>query len=341
MRVNIKILIPLLFFACSFYGNAQNTCVQNLRDARNAYDEGKLQSLPELLLKCIENGFSKEEKVEALRLVTLSHLFNEDQQKAETSYLRLLKIDPEFKANEESDPTELLILAENFDTDPKFFFGFKGGASYNIMDSKPEFSHNLQEPGSYDFPLGISGGLFFQYPINDKFSANLEAIYSYRNSLLNRPLGGAESSAFFTVEETQQGLEVPILVNYKLPWINRFLLEATGGPSFHYLLISDLNTRGSGTELNNLDMLPYRNQFNMSGIIGLRANFKELGANYITLEMLFQYKVLSEVNQDAMPEEVRIQLATSSTYTDFNYKGHALWLRLGLRFPYFKPELIK
>lgn len=341
MQANKIISTVIILLAFSLFGKAQTSCVQNLRDARNAYDEGKLQALPELLTNCIENGFNKEEKVEALRLVTLSYLFNEDQQRAETAYLRLLKIDPEFRPSEESDPTELLILAENFDTDPKFFFGIKGGASYNFIQSQPEFVHNRQALGAYEFPIGISGGLFFQYPINDKFSANLEAIYSFRNTFLSRPIGSTESSNFFTIDETQQWIEFPLLVNYKLPWVNKFLLEATGGPSFHYLLSSNLNTRGSGTDLNNLDMFSYRNQFNMSGILGMRANFKELGANFITVELLFQYRILNEVNQDAMSEEVRLQLATSSTYTDFQYKGHALWLRLGFRFPYFKPEMIK
>ncbi|WNB18064.1 outer membrane beta-barrel protein [Marivirga arenosa] len=340
MPVNKIIILSFCILAFSFLGNAQTSCVQNLRDARNAYDEGRLKTLSNLLSNCVEDGFTKEEKVEALRLITLSHLFNEDQAEAEKSYLKLLKINPEFTPNEESDPIELIILAENFDAEPKFFFGFKGGASYNIMQIQYESNHNLLLPGTYDFPLGISGGLFFQYPITKEISANLEAIYNFRNTILNRPIESAEGNNFQIIEETQQWLEMPILVNYKLPWVKKFLLEATAGPSFHYLLMSGVNLNGLGEELNNYDMLSFRNQFNMSGILGLRANFKELGVNFITTELLFQYRILDEVNKSAMTEQQRLEL-NSVAYSNFDYKGHAIWLRLGIRFPYFKPELKK
>jgi len=340
MQVNKTILLIGVFCVVSFYGAAQSSCVQNLRDARSLYDEGRLNELPDLLQECIENGFSKEEKVEALRLVTLSHLFNEEQQRAENSYLRLLNINPEFQPNKDSDPTELLILAESFDTDPKFFFGVKGGASYNIIQGNPEIIHSQIFPGSYEFPLGLSGGVFFQYPINDIFSVNIEAFYNYRNTILNRPIGSEESNTFHTIDETQQWIEMPLLVNYRLPWVDKFLLEATAGPSVQYLISSNLSVKGLNGDLINFDMLPYRNQFNMSGIVGMRANFKEFGANFITVEMLFQYKVLSEVNKKEMSETVKVNLADVG-FTDFNYRGHALWLRLGLRFPYFKPEIIK
>jgi hypothetical protein len=338
-KIKRSLLIVLVAF--SFCGQAQNSCVQNLRNARNAYEEGKLQELPNLLLKCIDDGFSKEEKVEALRLLTLSYLFNEEQQNAEETYLQLLHIDPEYEINLDSDPTELVILAENYDTDPKFFYGFKGGASYGIMQSEFEVVHNRVSQGKYDFPLGLAGGIFFQYPVNEIFSINLETLYNFRTTVLNRPILSTESTSFQNIEETQQWIEVPLLLNYKLPWVNSFLLEATGGPSLQYLFSSNLNVQGLGAELNNFDMLAYRNQINMNGILGLRANFKKLGANFITVELLFQYRVLNEVNQEAMPEEVRVDLATNRAYADFNYKGHALWLRAGLRFPYFKPELIK
>lgn len=343
-------LIKIILFWSSlivlfpFFSNAQSSCVQNLREARNFYDAGKLNDLPKLLLKCIDNGFSKEEKVEALRLVTLSYLFNEEQEKAEASYLRLLKIEPEYQVNLDSDPTELIILSERYDTNPKFFYGLKGGVPYNILDISPKFSYNNAQPGSYEPPLGYSVGLFFQYPINNEFSVNLETYYNFRSTVLNREIKRDEvnSNAPQIISETQQWVEVPLLVNYKIPLVENFLLEATGGPSFHYLLTSSLSIQGVNIEINNKDMLEYRNQFNVSGILGLRGNFKIVGRNYLTVEALFQYRFIEE-NRDLSPEE-NLELSTEliqAGYTEGKLKGHALMLRLGLRFPRFNPELIK
>ena len=345
MQANKTILIILFLCTLSFYGNAQSSCVQKLRDARNAYDAGKLNELPELLLSCIENGFSKEEKVEALRLVTLSYLFNEEQQRAENSFLRLLKIEPEFEVNEDSDPTELIILAENYDTDPKFFYGLKLGSSYSLIQIT-EYNPNyiLASRGTYEPPIVINAGLFFQYPINNDFSANIEVHYNYRNTVLNRTTVRAEggTSGVQRIAETQQWVEMPLLVNYRIPFVDKFLLEATAGPSIHYLLTSNLTLQGVGEDLNNFDMLldNYRNIINASGIIGLRGNFKQLGRNYVTVEALFQFRFGEEVNFEVDRSDLDLILKDRG-YAENQYKGHAFILRLGFRFPRFNPQLIK
>lgn len=336
LSFSLAVLLP-------FLSNAQSSCVQNLREARNFYDAGKLNDLPKLLLKCIDNGFSKEEKVEALRLVTLSYLFNEEQEKAEASYLRLLRIEPEYQVNLESDPTELIILSERYDTEPKFFYGLKGGGAYNILAGTRNIIHNLSDTGRYDPPIAVSIGLFFQYPINDDFSVNLETYYNFRRTVLNRNINSAEGNSITpsSISETQQWIEVPLLVNYKLPMVQNFLLEATGGPSFHYLLTSNLGVTGIGEEINNLDMMEYRNQLNVSGLLGLRANFKGIiGRNFLTVEALFQYRFIDEVNMNVDRSELMLDLKDAA-YAEGQYRGHGFILRVGLRFPRFNPELIK
>ncbi len=333
----------LLFMTVSYHGFAQNNCVQNLRDARNAYDEGKLQDMPNLLSKCIENGFTDEEKVEALRFITLSYLFSEEQEKAEIAYLRLLKINPEYQVNEETDPTELIILSENYDTDPKFFYGLKLGSSYNFIEITEYYPmFDLAGRGTYEPPFGLGAGLFFQYPINDDFTANAEVHYNYRGSVLIRPTVTDEGGSGVpqTITENQQWLEVPLLINYKIPFVNKFLLEVTAGPSIHYLLSSNLSVNGI-EEINNLDMIDFRNQFNASGLVGLRGNFKQLGRNYITVEALFQFRFLEEVDFNS-PGRAQLDYdLLQAAYAENQYKGHAFILRFGFRFPRFNPELIK
>ena len=344
MQGNKTYILVLAFLAFSMLGKAQTNCIQNLRDARNYYEDGKLNLLPDLLVKCINNGFSKEEKIEALRLLTLAYLFNEEERKAEASFLQLLKINPEYAVNQETEPTELVILSERYDTDPKFFFGVKivGGYSF-IQITENNFNSNLVQPGTYTPPINFGGGIYFQYPINDDFSANLEAYYLFRSTELNRPLVSAEgsSSNFHTISEDQQYLEIPLLVNYKIPYVNKFLLEVTGGPGFHYLTSSQMTLEGLGQNRNDLDMLSYRNLFNMSGILGLRANFKVLGKGYLTVETLYQYRFLNEVikTENSLKDDFIKGLESNSQYIENQYKGHAILLRVGVRFPYFKPAL--
>ncbi|MBK6267128.1 PorT family protein [Marivirga sp. S37H4] len=313
-----------------------------MRNARNYYEEGRLQLLPQLLNECIDNGFSKEEKIEALRLVTLSHLFSEEESRAEKSFLKLLRLDPEYKVNKEADPTELILLSERFDTAPKFFWGINGGAAYNLVQVMDYQTINIDlKPGTYEFTTSLGGGLFFQYPINDKFSANIEAHYVFRQTILDREgTEGAAQSEQQSVTERHTWVEFPLLINYKLP-VNNFLLEATAGPSFHYLQDATFSLEGRGENINNKDILDNRNVFNMSALAGARANFKVFGPNYFTVALLFQYRLFDEVSQSTGPAFTNDEQNTLllSGYKDGNYKGHALWLKVGFRFPYFNPKL--
>lgn len=80
----------------------------------------------------------------------------------------------------------------------------------------------------------ISGGLFFQYPINDEFSVNLETHYNFRRTVLNREIINAEinSTSIQQITETQQWVEVPLLVNYKLPMAQNFFIGSHWWPFF-------------------------------------------------------------------------------------------------------------
>ncbi|MFA6403572.1 MAG: hypothetical protein WCX31_18405 [Salinivirgaceae bacterium] len=103
-RFTTPFLVLVLLMSLSFVGKAQDDCVVKLNEAEKLYEEGKIEKIPEMLNSCIESGFNKENKITALRLLTLVYLFDDNLIKAESSLLRLLKEDPEFKTNQAIDP---------------------------------------------------------------------------------------------------------------------------------------------------------------------------------------------------------------------------------------------
>jgi hypothetical protein len=321
-------------------GIAQESCTQKLRTARNAYQEGKLNVLPALLTACIKAGFSKEEKIEALRLVTLAYLYSENERKAEQVFLDLLTIDPEFTPNLQADPTELILLAEKFDTDPKFFYGLNGGVGYNITQVS-EARANIVDlaSGKYQFTTTYGIGGFFSYPITNEWSATLEAHMMWRTTELIRvPVQNAESANSQTIRESQSWIEVPVLANYRLP-IMSMNLEFTAGPVVHYLLKANVSSESSGDTFQNVDYMDSRSQYNLSGIFGIRSNFKVVGRNYLTVALLYQHRLFNEVASSTEKTEKQTTFELGSGYGDGRYKNHAVWLKVGLRFPYFKPQL--
>lgn len=338
MNKKLQLLILFCFLQGALW--AQSNCIQNLRTARNFYDEGKLNELPALLENCIIDGFSKEEKIEALRLVTLSHLFNENESEAEASYLQLLQLDPEYKINANSDPTEIIILAEKFDTDPKFSYGVKASQIINFIEvEERNIVLSSALPGGYEPSLNISFGLFFQYPFTKKLSANIELHYVGRFTSLERNID-IESSVDEeqNINESQQTFEIPLLLNYKLP-LKKIPLELTGGANIHILQSASLTLEGIGVNRNGQNILPYRNRVNMSAVLGLRSEFKIIGRNYLSAEVLYQHKLMTEVNLPNEMDQLQIDMQLQNGHREFHYRGHALVFRLGLRFPYFKPAL--
>src|SRR5690348_8801996 len=114
--------IPFFLLAMVSFGalGQGQECEQTLNRATAEFDAGRFYALPSLLKPCLDNGFSKEQKVRAYLLLTQSYLVLNDPIAAENSYLQLLKADPEFVANPVRDPVDVYYLSKKFTTTPLF-----------------------------------------------------------------------------------------------------------------------------------------------------------------------------------------------------------------------------
>lgn len=343
------LLLLLGGILCAFSAMGQSSCSQVLRSARALYDEGDLYLLPETLETCLEEGFTKEEKIEAYRLLSLSYLFREEQTKAEQSFLKLLEINPEYEVNEEAEPAELVILANKFDTDPKFFFGFHYGQLYNIIEVT-EVNHTFPEsqPGTYPFSLSFQAGVFFKVPISKQFFASAEfnftnKVYSLDVPSLTSGQDDEQLEGNANYLETRQSFELPVLGHYKLPFegINA---EVVAGPSLHYLVTATLSNSGEiegGSDFNDsgIDVIPYRNQLNVGGMAGLESSFKWLGRNFVRFGLYYQYRFLEEVYQPEKLGADQLKRILENGNAENQYKLHAVIFKVGITLPYYNPKL--
>ena len=88
----------VLPFAClavvvNAYGQATD-CSQALIQAERAYYTGRFSEVKSILEGCLTNGFNKDQKTEAYRLVALSSIFSRNFDKADSSLLLMLKNNP-------------------------------------------------------------------------------------------------------------------------------------------------------------------------------------------------------------------------------------------------------
>jgi len=127
-----KVLLFLVFFA--FLINSEQVfaqCAQNWDEAQSEFKEGHLYSIPSLLQDCIEGG-SKQDKIDAYRMLTITYLYIDDPYGAQNSFLGLLKLDPEYRIKP-SDPVELEYLSKEFITTPIFSWRVRGGINYSLI----------------------------------------------------------------------------------------------------------------------------------------------------------------------------------------------------------------
>ena len=142
MRI-FSIILIFLFVALSSV--AQDQCAVALNEAEDRYETGRLYEIPELLNACLESGFTKEQKITAYRLLTLTYLYLNYYEEADKSYLELLKLSPEYDINDELDPMEIINHHDKFTTKPIYYLTLgKFGLNVSYANVLTDYSISLR-----------------------------------------------------------------------------------------------------------------------------------------------------------------------------------------------------
>ncbi|MCP4310931.1 MAG: outer membrane beta-barrel protein [Bacteroidetes bacterium] len=109
MRKWILIIVTQLVVFYSVSAQDQVGCLQLLEDAKEAYEAGMVELVPELLLPCIESGLSGDPKLEAYKLVITAYLFDYLPEPADALMSDFLDEYPNYHVAA-ADPSEFRIL---------------------------------------------------------------------------------------------------------------------------------------------------------------------------------------------------------------------------------------
>jgi hypothetical protein len=211
-------LVLFLFVVVSFTSRslfAQEFCEQTLTTATAEFEAGRFYGLPAILQKCLENGFSKEQKVRAYLLLTQAYLVLDDPKSAEKSYLELLRADPEYIANPVRDPVDVYYLSKKFTSTPIFTPTFRLGTNTSI----PRTIYNTT-PSSLPDKFSNSNVLKLGYQleadldvnVSKKFSLCFGLAYSKKVFQTNQSDANAGSINKFT--EKQDWYDIPVFLKY-------------------------------------------------------------------------------------------------------------------------------
>ncbi|WMN11342.1 outer membrane beta-barrel protein [Marivirga salinae] len=199
-----KYLLILLFYLLGTQLIAQSSCERNLNEARADYSNGNLYAIPGKLANCLEEGFNKTEKIDALRLLTLTYININQQEKARNTFIKLLNLKTDFQVQENVDPSELYSLYRKIDTDVKYFIGVTFGFNYNtiFVHKYRNTNPNPIEPDhTAKYKTGIipspQVGIQFLYPLTKNWIVGAEAQYQ------NQRFNYSEKNTYLIGENTE------------------------------------------------------------------------------------------------------------------------------------------
>ena len=255
---SVTILTLGMVLSMPYLGIAQNNCTQRLKEANDLYDQGRLVEVVKALKEgdCLEDGFTKEERTRAYKLLSLVYIFMDDEVNAEESVISLLTVDPEHPLDSK-EPAEFISMYNKYRSDPIFRVGGYMGTSYNSVNVLTHYGTFGSDQGiskAYTPKLGFHIGGSFEYMPIENLETILRVEYGIQNygvtyNNIASASDDAASDFMTTIEESQTWLSIPLLVRYNVPLggeTGRYTPYALAGASFRYLVAANLTGSAEG-----------------------------------------------------------------------------------------------
>ena len=159
---------------------SQEDCGSKMQEAQKLYDLGIIEELPQMLAPCMEEGFTRNQKIFSLQMIILAYLFHDNQFEAEKTMVEFLKKYPEYEIMP-NDPIEFVYLFESYRTTSVFSFGINAGFNltdprimepFTVFDLSNTSTNNTMKPG---FNVGIGLGRYISRKMMLNFEFNFAA----------------------------------------------------------------------------------------------------------------------------------------------------------------------
>jgi hypothetical protein len=228
----------ILFFAlialCSSQVQAQRSCRDRVKYARQLFESGQIEKIPAIIDSCINKGLEKELDIQAYRLLIQTYLFDYNREKAKETMFRFLKKYPDYKFTY-NDPIEIKDIFYLFKVRPNWGFGFNAGLNFSQVQTSEIFSiYNLNSLKSeYNLKIGYFVGIFIEKYLGTQFSFSLGfdyKVFNYENTESN--INNLEKT---NLKETTSWFSMPLTISYTIGK-NKFAPFLFTGGEFGFLL---------------------------------------------------------------------------------------------------------
>jgi len=372
--MKLYLLVPILLL-CFIRVNAQDEnqpsgSAQYLLDAQSLFAAGKLNQVSAKLDSCFKNNPTKDERVQAYKLLSVTYTYLEDYVKAENSVLNLLRLENEYKVNQDIDPTEFIKLYQKFRTYPIFHIGLRAGGNLPVLGFGKTYESDgaPKDAGTYKWQYGFSVGIDGEFQLR-KVNEHLEVcpgiLYSSRSFNVSQTLrlsprillGNGQSTIINSTLEKLTWIDIPVVMRYnfkigKTEEVKTGLVKGIqssqavkpkpqpfveAGISLNYLLKNDQtilksnnSPKGQAKDIVNTSMMEFSKSFNYGVMAG--GGFKlDIPMAILVVRLDFNFLL----NRLSIRDE---NLSTLIRIND--YRMHNIALTLGYIRKIYKPKKI-
>jgi hypothetical protein len=333
-------------------------CELTLTRATDEFNAGHFYAIPSILNNCLSK-FTREQRQRANLLLTQTYLLLDDPIGAKRSYLEVLKANPEFLADENIHPIDVVYLSKKFTSSPIFSWFVKAGSNVSpvrvIHDLQAFTSENVKE--SYSLKAGYQVSAGGDYNVNEQIA--LRAELNYLSTAYNHKTRNYFESDTKDLKDRQSWIGLPITVNYS-DTKGRYRPYGYVGYSVHYLLndvanitivkIDDTENKDDN-ESPDIKLRYKRNNFNQSIIVGGGVKYK-FGLDFLFIDMRYSIglkNIVKVQNLFANYDESQtsnqftesMDPLTSFAHVEDYFRLDNLSVSIGFLRPLYKPRELK
>jgi hypothetical protein len=327
-------------------------CETTLNSAIEEFNAGHFSNISSLLNDCLDK-FSREQRERAYLLLTQTYLLLDDPFGAEQSYLSLLKANPEFLADENRDPIDVVYLSKKFTATPIFSWYLNIGANTSVMSPLNSWSAIGSEssPKKYSLRPGLQFGGGLDYNFNDNIVIGGEVNYAFTGYKL------MQSNYFNGLDQTevvdrQNWVNIPVMAKY-VSGKGKIRPYGYIGYSFNFLLSDksaititnrdpsasdDSQTNFFTNESPSLNYSKHRRKINRAVVFGGGIKYK-IGLDYLFADARFSWGQTNIIKPESRFADM--QWVTQYGYVEDDLRINNVFISIGFIRPLYKPRKLK
>jgi hypothetical protein len=262
-------LLSLVFcLCCTSTLFAQQSCQDKLLEAAKSYNVGNIANTIELASSCVLSE-DVSDQWQAYRLLAMSHLANQQKEKALAAAENMLERYPLYEPNLLEDPKDFTTLLKEINLIPKFSLGLN--VNYGVNWSNPVVTGSYT-PAPYDEKRysskgGYQFGIVIGYNISERHSLDFSLINRSRKYGMSYSVFGSD----YQIDETVKSIDFPLMYSYTFFPRKRLRASVSGGAFASTLINSfndlQLNNPEESREIKHYSSMVRRNTFQY-GICG-------------------------------------------------------------------------